>query len=203
MVLPASSWAEKDGTFTNAEGITQNVYKVVDPTGQSLPDWMILRNLALSMGKDLGVRNLGDITEEIKKIPIEEPPISDKRIFNPVKYKPGEEPDTEYPLSMVIRDILQHSGSMSTRSKSLDLVVSEALLEINEEDAIKHGISDNSHVKVTSKQDTVYLKARVSEEVPKGTVFVPTHFPHAKINNLIHAPLNGESPIVAVKVEKA
>ncbi len=203
VVLPASSWAEKDGTFTNAEGITQNVYKVVDPTGQSLPDWMILRNLALSMGKDLGVRNLGDITEEIKKIPIEEPPISDKRIFNPVKYKPGEEPDTEYPLSMVIRDILQHSGSMSTRSKSLDLVVSEALLEINEEDAIKHGISDNSHVKVTSKQDTVYLKARVSEEVPKGTVFVPTHFPHAKINNLIHAPLNGESPIVAVKVEKA
>ncbi len=201
VVLPASSWAEKDGTFTNAGGITQKVHKVVDTVGQALPDWQILRNLALSMGKDFGVRNLESITEEIKKVRLEEQPASDKRVFNPVEYKPYEAPDTEYPLGLVIRDVLQHSGSMSTRSKSLDLVVSEALLEINKEDAKKYGISDNSHVRVTSKHGSIYIKAKCSDEVPEGTVFTPVHFPHAKINTLTRLSQNGDSPITAVKIE--
>jgi predicted molibdopterin-dependent oxidoreductase YjgC len=90
---------------------------------------------------------------------------------------------------------------MSTRSKSLDLVVSEALLEINHEDAKKYGILDNTHVKVTSKRGSVYIKAKVSDEVPEGAVFVSTHFPYAKVNTLTYMSLNGESPINAVRIE--
>ncbi len=90
---------------------------------------------------------------------------------------------------------------MSTSSKSLDLVISEALLEINEEDAKKRGISDNSHIRLTSKQGSLFLKAKVSEEVPEGTVFVPTHFPYAKINMLTNISSNGEAPIIPVKIE--
>ncbi len=201
VVLPAASWAEKDGTFINAEGTIQKVYKLVDPTGQSIPDWMILKNLALSMGKDVGVRDLTAIQEEIKNTLSAHEPNPMKKTFNPVEYKPGEEADSEYPFKLVIRDILQHSGSMSTSSKSLDLVVSEALLEINEDDAEKYNIANNSHVKVTSRQGSVFLKASVSEEVPEGTVFVPTHFPHAHINMLTRLSSNGEHPINTVKVE--
>jgi NADH-quinone oxidoreductase chain G len=202
VVLPASSWAEKDGTFTNAEGLTQRIFKVVDATGQSLPDWQIIRNLSLTMGKDIGIRNLDDISKEINPLLSHQPSaISHQPCFNPVHYTPREEPDGEYPLNMVIRDVLQHSGSMSTRSKALDLVVSEALLEINEEDAERLGILDNSHVKVTSRRGTVYLKAKVSEEVPGGAVYTPTHFPHGRINALTHLSVNGGIPIDAVKVE--
>jgi formate dehydrogenase major subunit len=90
---------------------------------------------------------------------------------------------------------------MTTRSKSLDLVVSEALLEISEKDAKKLGISNNSHVKVTSKRGTVYLKARLSEEIPEGRVFVSTHFPFTKTNTLTRISSNGDSPVSAVKIE--
>ncbi|GBD95645.1 MAG TPA: 2Fe-2S iron-sulfur cluster binding domain-containing protein [Nitrospirae bacterium] len=203
VVLPASSWAEKDGTFTNSEGTTQKVYKLIDPAGQAVPDWMILKNLALSMGSDLGVRNLAAIQEEIKTVLSGQSPAESKKAFNPVEYAPAWETDPEHPFKLVIRDVLQHSGSMSTSSKSLDLVVSEALLEINEEDANKHGIRDNSHVRLTSKQGSVFLKARVSEEVPEGTVFVPAHFPYAKINMLTNISSNGKAPIIAVKIEGA
>ncbi len=201
VVLPASSWAEKDGTFMNTEGVLQKVYKLANTTGQAIPDWMIIRNLALSMGKDVGVRDLTAIQEEIKTNLSSKEEVAGQRTFNPVEYTSGEEADNEYPFKLVIRDILQHSGSMSTSSKSLDLVVSEALLEINEYDAEKNNISDNSHVKVTSKQGSVFLKASVSEEVPEGTVFVPTHFPHAKINMLTRLSSNWEHPISVVKVE--
>jgi formate dehydrogenase alpha subunit len=201
VVLPASSWSEKDGTFTNAEGTTQKVYRLVDPTGQAVPDWMILKNLALTMGNDLGVRNLAAIQKEIKTYLSEQSAAETKTAFNPVEYIPPIEPDSEHPFKLIIRDVLQHSGSMSTSSKSLDLVVSEALLEINEDDAKKNGIMDNSHVRLTSQQGSVFLKAKVSDEVPEGTVFVPTHFPYAKINVLTNISSNGEAPIIAVKVE--
>ncbi|MBI4849226.1 MAG: molybdopterin-dependent oxidoreductase [Nitrospirae bacterium] len=201
VVLPASSWAEKDGTFMNAEGVLQKVFKLTDPSGESYPDWMILKNLALTMGKDAGVKNLQGIQEEIKSLLSAHDPAEEKKTFNPVEYKPGEGPNPDYPLKLVIRDVLQHSGSMSTSSKSLDLVISEALLEINEEDAKRHGILDNSHVKLVSKRGSVYLKAQYSDEIPEGTVFVPTHFPYAKINALTQASSNGEPPIIAVNVE--
>lgn len=200
VVLPASSWGQKDGTFTSTEGITQNVHKVSDPTGQSVPDWMILRNLALAMGEDVGAKNLAAIQEEIKDLTPERS--TDEKAFKPVEYRPAGGADSEYPFKLVIRDVVQHSGSMSTSSKSLDLVVSEALLEINDDDAEAKGITDDSYVQITSEQGSVFLKAKVSMEVPAGTVFVPTHFPYAKINTLTKISSNGESPIIGVKVEK-
>ncbi|RJQ38333.1 MAG: hypothetical protein C4550_06830 [Nitrospiraceae bacterium] len=202
VILPASSWAEKEGTFTNAEGVAQRLRKAVETTGQSLPDWQIIRNLSLAMGKDIGVRNLDDISKEINPLLSHQlSAISHQPCFNPVHYTRGEEPDGEFPLTMVVRDVLQHSGSMSTRSKALDLVVSEALIEINEKDAKEHGISDNSHVKVMSRRGTVYLKSKVSDEVPHGTVYVPAHFPHNSVNALTHPSVNGGIAVDTVKIE--
>ena len=42
VVLPATSFAEKDGTFTNSERRVQRVRKAVEPIGESRPDWDIL-----------------------------------------------------------------------------------------------------------------------------------------------------------------
>ena len=203
VVLPASSWGEKEGTFTNMSGIDQKVFRLVDPAGQSMPDWMIIKNLSLTMEKELGVRNLTDIQREIAEMRSAKDHGELKREFIPVRHETGEQPDREYPFRLVIRDVLQHSGIMSTKSKSLDLVISEALLEINPGDAEKSGIRENSHVKVTSRQGSVFLKAKMSEEVPEGTVFVPAHFPFAKINTLTRLASNGEQPISAVKIEPA
>jgi len=203
VVLPASSWSEKDGSFINAEGVQQSLKKIVDAPGQALPDWQILRNLSLSMGKEISVRSVEGVAEEIKKMGRKDELPADKRIFIPVEYQPGEAPDAEYPLALVIRDVLQHSGSMSTRSKSLDLVVSGAALEINEDDAKKFGISDSSIVKTSSRRGTVYLKAMVSDAVPAGTVFTSMHFPHGRVNALSYNPEDGKANTCAVKVEAA
>ena len=50
VVLPAASWGEKDGTFTNTCRAVQRVRKAVDSPGESRPDWEIL----LAVGKRLG-----------------------------------------------------------------------------------------------------------------------------------------------------
>ncbi|MGW8251840.1 MAG: molybdopterin oxidoreductase family protein, partial [Anaerolineales bacterium] len=44
--LPATSWAEKEGTFTNTDRRVQRVRKAVAPRGQARPDWQIICDLA-------------------------------------------------------------------------------------------------------------------------------------------------------------
>jgi formate dehydrogenase alpha subunit len=55
VVLPATSFAEKDGTFTNSERRVQRVRKAIEPRGQSRPDWEIICDLARRMCRKLGL----------------------------------------------------------------------------------------------------------------------------------------------------
>jgi len=54
--LPASSWAEKEGTFTNTDRRVQRVRKALEPRGQARPDWEIICDLAQRIEKKLGRR---------------------------------------------------------------------------------------------------------------------------------------------------
>jgi formate dehydrogenase alpha subunit len=53
VVLPATSFAEKDGTFTNSERRVQRVRKAIEPMGQSRPDWDITSDLARRIARRL------------------------------------------------------------------------------------------------------------------------------------------------------
>ncbi len=55
VVLPATSFAEKDGTFTNSERRVQRIRKTVEPRGESRPDWEIICDLARRMCRKLGL----------------------------------------------------------------------------------------------------------------------------------------------------
>ncbi|HEX74983.1 MAG TPA: formate dehydrogenase subunit alpha [Dehalococcoidia bacterium] len=46
VVLPAASFAEKDGTFTNTERRIQRVRKAIEPIGNAKPDWWIICQIA-------------------------------------------------------------------------------------------------------------------------------------------------------------
>jgi len=55
--LPACSWAEKDGTFTNTDRRVQRVRRAVQPRGLSRPDWQIICDLAKRIESRLGRPN--------------------------------------------------------------------------------------------------------------------------------------------------
>lgn len=52
--LPATSWAEKEGTFTNTDRRVQRVRRALPPRGQARPDWEILCDLAQRLERRLG-----------------------------------------------------------------------------------------------------------------------------------------------------
>jgi NADH-quinone oxidoreductase subunit G len=50
LVLPAATWVERDGTFTNFEGRVQRFRPALTPLGESLPAWDIIGRLLGSGG---------------------------------------------------------------------------------------------------------------------------------------------------------
>ncbi|MEM1195133.1 MAG: NADH-quinone oxidoreductase subunit NuoG [Pseudomonadota bacterium] len=54
IILPAASYAEKDGTYVNTEGRVQFAEKAVFAPGDAREDWTILRALADALGVNVG-----------------------------------------------------------------------------------------------------------------------------------------------------
>jgi NADH-quinone oxidoreductase subunit G len=61
VVLPASSWAESDGTFVNAKGTAQQSERAIRPQGDSKPAWKLVAALARALGLPLSYEKLADV----------------------------------------------------------------------------------------------------------------------------------------------
>ena len=68
VVLPASSFAEKDGTFSNTERRVARVRQAIPPVGQSKPDWQIISEISNRLGYPMNYANPEAIFEEIRQV---------------------------------------------------------------------------------------------------------------------------------------
>ena len=69
VVLPAASFAEKDGTFTNTERRVQLVRKAINPIGESRPDWWTVCQVARRLGgSGFDFDGPSDIMDEIRDL---------------------------------------------------------------------------------------------------------------------------------------
>ncbi len=67
VVLPAASFAEKDGTVTNTERRVQRIRRAMEPVGDSRPDWEIICKLAEKMGAPMNYKGPEEIMEEVSR----------------------------------------------------------------------------------------------------------------------------------------
>lgn len=68
VVLPAASFAEKDGTFTNTERRVQRVRQVFPEPGEAKQDWEIISELSNAMGYEMKFDNASEIMDEIATV---------------------------------------------------------------------------------------------------------------------------------------
>ena len=133
------------------------------------------------------------------------------RSFSPAEViPPAELPDAEYPYVLITGRTLQHwhGGSMTRRARVLDALEPEAFCEMNPADLARLGISAGDMVLVTSRRNSVRIRARSSDKTSLGGVFIPFHFREAAANLLTNDVLDpvGKIPefkFSAVKVTKA
>ncbi len=65
VILPATCFAEKDGTFSNTERRVQRVRKAVEPPGEARPDWQVICDVSTAMGYPMKYAGASEIFDEI------------------------------------------------------------------------------------------------------------------------------------------
>ena len=121
---------------------------------------------------------------------------------------PAEVEDAEYPFVLSTGRRLYHYHTRTQTGRSgLDLMLSEETADISAVDAEKLGVVNGEYVKVSSRRGSVKVRARVTEEVPPGLVWMSFHFREGNANwltNNVYDPetKTAEYKACAVKVKK-
>ncbi len=68
VILPASSYLEKDGTYTNTDRRVQRGRKVLDTPGQARVDWEVVQDIANRIGLDWHYTSTREIFDEIVSV---------------------------------------------------------------------------------------------------------------------------------------
>ncbi|MFN8161455.1 MAG: formate dehydrogenase subunit alpha [Solirubrobacterales bacterium] len=68
VVLPASSFLEKTGTFTNAERRVQLVQAATEPPGSARTDFEILCTVSRALGHEMGYESPADVLDEVAEM---------------------------------------------------------------------------------------------------------------------------------------
>ncbi len=200
VVLPASSFAEKAGSFTNLEGRINTVRQAIEPVGESRPDWQIFSEIAGTMGLPLEYGGADELRHEIARIlPALLPKTPVRPAPNPAAYlskdyaasvasrysmdTPAADPD--YPFQLMIGQILYHSGKLSTHAEGLTRIYSKNLLRIHPDDAGTLGIAGGP-VRLRAPNGTsVVVGTEPDDSVPRGLVFFPEHFNEPPVKDLV------------------
>ncbi len=80
VVLPASSFLEKTGTFTNAERRVQLVEAAIDPPGDARTDFEILTTISAALGHEMGFETPADVMDEVASLTPDWAGVSHERV---------------------------------------------------------------------------------------------------------------------------
>jgi formate dehydrogenase major subunit len=234
VVLPGTSFAEKEGTFTNTERRVQRVRQAIPPQGGARPDWKIIADLATRMGLPMAYENPEAIFEEVRSLTPSYAGITYQRINRvgiqwpcptpdhsgtPYLHKdrftrglgklhaqvyqgPQEVQDETYPMVLTTGRILYHyhTGTMTRKSRGLEEIAPECLIEISSTDAGSLQIGQGERVRVISRRGKLEAKVRITDRSPQGTIFIPFHYAEAAANLLTQTALDPVAKIPELKV---
>ncbi len=204
IVLPAASFAEKDGTFTNMEGRAQKIKAAITPIGESRPDWQIFSALSEKMGYPMDYDDADAILKEIAQVvegcraEEEKDAIGDyvKISLKDLKsmYERKEEKAlTKFPFKLMLGPVLFHSGKLSGYSEGPVRILPEGRLKINPNDADRLGIIEGDRALLKNVNGEVKVKVEITDRMPEGLLFYPEHFMYPAVRNLCEIDIDKDT----------
>ena len=215
-VLPACTYAEKDGTFTNLEGRVLRVRQAMDPLGESLPDWHIMTALANAMGCQWEYQSSNDVQAEIMKLlpgyynlgqPRKVTPSPDWYLSTgyatevKARYRPtpvsGEH---TRPFALLMGQVLMHSGKLSTQAPGLiNIAPNTGKLRMNIQDMERLGLQDGAKVRLASDRGSLQLGVQPDQSIAPGTCFFPEHFNEPPVKDLMTVSVDATTGVPSFK----
>jgi predicted molibdopterin-dependent oxidoreductase YjgC len=202
VVLPAVSWAECDGTFTNLERRVQRAPKALgDPQSKAAPDWMILDHLAARMGAEWPFASVHAVTEEIMQaIPfyagLSWDALGDQGLqwdAAAVRPAPALAPAVQMELpagsaqrfALVTGTVLYDGGTLFRLTTQMQNMAFGARVGIHPDDAARLNLATGDDVQVSNDAGGLRLAARIDAQVQPGTVWIPESLAGAPVASLL------------------
>jgi NADH-quinone oxidoreductase subunit G len=192
VVLPASMFAEKDGTTTNLEGRVSTVAQRVTPAGTARADWMVAAELADLLRLDglaSTLLTVDSITDAIaESVPAyaaatrralagsPEGVLAVNAATTDASASLGGTPAGDrnsYDYRVVLARRLYDRAAATAMSPSLAGLAGDGDAHVNPADADKISAPDDGIVRLTSANGSVHLRLRRDPGVPRGAVLVP------------------------------
>lgn len=131
------------------------------------------------------------------------PTPSGKATFSLVRQEDAEADiiDDAYPLNLSTGRLLEHyhTGTMTRRSRGLDHMRPEGVVEVHPEDARRYNVGDGARARIVTKRGSVEVKVKVTDKSQEGAIFYPFHFGEAPANRLVGAKFDPASHTPAYK----
>ncbi len=215
-VLPACTYAEKDGTYTNLEGRVLRIRQAMDPIGESLPDWHIMTALADAMGCRWEYQSTNDIQAEIMKLlpgyynlgqPRKVTPTPDHYLANgyvaevTARYRSTPRSgERNRPFALLMGQLLMHSGKMSTEAPGLiKIAPNTGKLRMNARDMERLGLQHDTRIRLTSERGSLQLGVQPDQSIAPGTCFFPEHFNEPPVKDLMTVSVDAATGVPAFK----
>jgi NADH-quinone oxidoreductase subunit G len=205
VVLPAASYGEESGTYTNNEGRIQGVRKFREPAFEARTNLAIFDFVATLCGKALKPSTQGEIFEEIARLVPAYQGLAPAGLGADGSFtstasapmpgksfgRPPSCPTAAGGLLLITGNCLFHNGYLSERSEILNTIADEPYVEMSSEDAEQLGLLNLDQVIVRSAQGKLSAKLRINKAFPKGVVFIPENYRALRLNSLMR---RGEYP---------
>ena len=137
VILPAASYLEQEGTFTNGERRIQHVKPAVTPPGESLPDWLVVRDTANLAGAQWHYQNPSEVMDEIAKVA--------PHLFGGVSYSRLDKDGLQWPCPST------ESNGTATVHRSGFLRGKGALTTVDYAPSSEHHISGYPYLLITGR----------------------------------------------------
>ena len=211
VILPACSFVEKEGTFTNLERRIQKLNPLRLPLGQSKSDFEIFLHLLRLLEVPVSGDTPGAVFEEICRLhpcykdtateeqwPKGSPylygngfPMGKAKLISLETTRPKSQPEG-YPFHLIQRPSLFRSGQLSLKSDALKKVSEKPCLEMLPEDARRLKIEEGEAVQVTNERgESLTMKVSLSSRLASGVVTAPCS-----------SPIVSERGLLSVKTER-
>jgi NADH-quinone oxidoreductase subunit G len=165
VVVPGTSYLEREGTFVNLEGRAQRVRRAVVPNGPDELEWLS------RLGERFGVA----------VDPWAAPTVADMAPLEPGDEFAWSQPDPQAPTGRaagpgleLVRYRALFSGPAVERVDQLQFQRPAAEVELAHEDATTRGIAPGETVSVSSNGTTKALRARLNRKLRSGVVRIDT-----------------------------
>ena len=182
LILPTTSYGEKEGTMTNMEMRVLKQNKILPDPGSVLSEWEYLIMVAKSLGKEINFDNAYEINKALcaelgneNLVPSFDNLNKPSNLFGIISNKEIDINITDLEqkdLSMLMVKRLYGDSSTQVNSPSISMLGSERFIELNSNTLEKYGVK-SKFANLTQNQNSIFVNIKLNNHLPDDIVVVP------------------------------